>query len=262
MSYAWRMSIPHLTATRYVLPLREGGSLPAIVDADDGNQYVLKFRGAGQGPRALVAEVIAAGLAKALGLPVPAYGIIEVERGLGEAEPDPEIQDLLRGSVGANFAIAYLSGAISYSPVADRDFVDASLAADIVWFDAYISNVDRTARNPNLLIWQGALWLIDHGASLYIHHTAGDWTKRAQERFKHIEHHILLQRAEALNNADARLASRLTRGVIEDVVAGLPDDWLEGDADARREEYVRYLTERVEGPREWLEEAESARRGR
>ncbi len=142
------MSIPFLEATRYVLPLREGGSLPAIVETRDGRQYVVKFRGAGQGPKALVAEVIAAGLGDALGLPVPAHAIVELKEGFGEAEPDPEIQDLLRGSIGGNFGLAYLSGALGYDPVADGAFVTEGLAADIVWFDAYISNVDRTARNP------------------------------------------------------------------------------------------------------------------
>jgi hypothetical protein len=256
------MSIPYVDATRYVLPLREGGSLPAIVDTDDGAQYVLKFRGAGQGPKALVAEAIAAGLATALGLPMPPYAIVGLEDGFGEAEPDPEIQDILRGSIGHNFGIAYLSGALGYDPVADRAFVAEELASDIVWFDAYISNVDRTARNPNLLIWDGKLWLIDHGASLYFHHAGGDWMKRAQERFVLIDKHILLKRAGDLGESDIRLSPMISESVIEAVVADLPDEWLDGEPRGQREAYMRYLLDRIEGPRAWLEEAESARRRR
>jgi hypothetical protein len=252
------MRIPHISATRYVLPLREGGSLPAVVDADDGRQYVLKFRGAGQGPEALVAELIAAGLARALGLPVPPYAIVEVGHGFGEAEPNPEIQDLLRGSIGRNFGIAYLSGALGYDPVADRAFVGDDLASDIVWFDAYISNVDRTPRNPNLLIWREQLWLIDHGASLFFHHGSGDWTKRAHERFVMIDKHILLPQAAALNASDARLRPLLSRSAIEAVVADLPDEWLDTEPERQRQDYVRYLVDRLEGPRAWLEEAQDA----
>ena len=257
-----RMAIPHLTATRYVLPLREGGSLPAIVDADDGNQYVLKFRGAGQGAKALVAELIAAGLATALGLPVPSYALVELEDGFGEAEPNPEIQDLLRGSIGVNFGLAYLSGALAYSPAADDALVTESLASDVVWFDAFISNVDRTPQNPNLLVWHDKLWLIDHGAALYIQHGSGDWTKRAHEPFVLIEKHILLSRASSLLESDRRLSSLLNEGVIEALVADLPDEWLDGEPEKQRSDYVRYLLDRLEGRREWLQEAENARRRR
>lgn len=253
------MAVTHLTATRYVLPLREGGSLPAIVDADDGNQYVLKFRGAGQGPKALIAELLAAGLATALGLPMPPYALVHMGKGFGEAEPNPEIQDLLRASVGLNFGIAYLSGALGYDVVADRDFAGPELAADIVWFDAYMSNVDRTPRNPNLLIWRDRLWLIDHGASLYVHHAAADWTQRAHDRFTLIAKHILLDQAGDLHDADARLRPLLTDAVIESAVADLPDEWLDEDPASQRHAYTRYLIDRKQGPRDWLEEAESAR---
>ena len=254
------MSIPYLNATRYVLPLREGSSLPAIVDTDGAGQYVLKFRGAGQGPKALVAETIAAGLATAAGLPVPPYAIVELEEGFGEAEPDPEIQDLLRGSVGANFGIAYLSGALGYDPVADRTFVGEELAANIVWFDAFISNVDRTPRNPNMLIWHDKLWLIDHGASLFFHHGSGDWTERAQQPFALIDKHILLERAGDLTGADVRLRPLISESVVDGVIAGLPDEWLGPDPEAQRQAYVRYLLQRLDAPRDWLEEAESVRR--
>jgi hypothetical protein len=255
------MSTPYLSATRYVLPLREGGSLPAIVHTQDGGEYVLKFRGAGQGPKSLVAELIAAGLATALGLPVPAYAIVEVEAGFGEAEPNPEIQDLLRGSVGLNFGIAYLAGALGYDPVADRDLVDNDMAADIVWFDALISNVDRTAGNPNLLLWRDRLWLIDHGASLYLHHGGGDWTRRARERFGLISKHILLGQANDLTAADDRLRPLLGEEAIERVVGAIPDEWLEAEPEKERRDYVQYLLDRLESPREWVEEAERARRG-
>ena len=254
------MTTPYLEATRYVLPLREGGSLPAIVETKNGDQFVVKFRGAGQGPKALIAELIAAGIGAALGLPVPPYGIVDIEQGFGEAEPDPEIQDLLRGSVGRNFGIAYLSGALGYDPVADREFVAKELAADIVWFDAYISNVDRTARNPNLLLWHDKLWLIDHGASLYLHHTNGDWTARAQERFTMIDKHILLKQAGDLTESDARVSPRLSEAVFTAIVADVPDEWLDGEPEKQRRDYVRYLLDRIQGPRDWLQEAESARR--
>lgn len=254
------MSVPYLKAVRYVVPLREGGSLPAIVDGDNGEQYVLKFRGAGQGAKAIVAELIAAGLATALGLPVPPYAVLELEKGFGEAEPDPEIQDLLRGSIGLNFGLGYLPGALGYDPVADEDMVAEELASDIVWFDAYISNVDRTVRNPNLLIWRDKLWLIDHGASLYFHHTGGDWTQRAADRFTYIEKHILLARATMLEASDARLSALLTKEVIEAVVADVPDEWLDEEPETQRRAYVRYLVDRLASPRGWVEEAEDARR--
>ncbi|MGE3985428.1 MAG: HipA family kinase, partial [Dehalococcoidia bacterium] len=188
------MTIKRLSATRYVLPLREGGSLPAIIDTEDG-QYVVKFRGAGQGPKALVAELIAAGIAQAVGLSMPDAAVIDLKEGFGLNEPDPEIQDLLKGSVGENFGLRYLPGAFGYEPAADRDSINTVAAAAIVWFDALISNVDRTANNPNLLLWGDRVWLIDHGASLYFHHAPGDWSSRSQERFALIRQHILLDQA-------------------------------------------------------------------
>lgn len=251
------MTLPHLVATRYVLPLREGGSLPAIVDTDVG-QFVLKFRGAGQGPKALVAETIAAGLARALALPVPDVAVIEMDEGFGIGEPDPEIQDLLRASTGANFGIAYLGGALGFDAAVDCDKVDPKLAADVVWFDALITNVDRTPRNPNLLLWHDRVWLIDHGASLYFHHAATDWTPRSQDRFPMIEQHILLGRAGDLLEADARLRPLLSKDVLNSVLADVPHQWLSN----HRDEYVSYLDARLNGERPWLEEAEGARRRR
>jgi hypothetical protein len=259
------MRLPHLIGLRYVVPLREGGSLPAVVDTDAG-PYVVKFRGAGQGAKALVAEVLAAGLARVLDLPVPHTAVIDLDADFGESEPDPEIQDILRGSVGANFGVAYLPGALAYDPAVDHE-LDADLAAAILWFDAYITNVDRTARNTNMLLWRGRLWLIDHGASLFFHHRWEGWEARVQSPFPQIKDHVLLTRAGDLAAADARLRPLLTDAAIRAVVAGVPDVWLGGEAifadiAAQREAYVDYLSARLHGPRRWLQEAQEAiRRG-
>ena len=228
---------------RYVTPLREGGSLPAIVEADDLGLYVLKFRGAGQGPKALVAEIIAAGLAAALDLPVPEVVLADLDPELARTEPDPEIQDLIRASAGLNLALDYLPGSANFDPVADR--VDGELASKLVWFDALISNVDRTARNTNLLIWHGRLWLIDHGAALYFHHGDGNWADGAAAPFSRIADHVLLPAADRLRELDAALAGRLPPAVIERVVAEVPDAFLGDEAAARRAAYVDYLTRRL-----------------
>lgn len=252
------MTLERLEATRYVMPLREGGSLPAIVDTEAG-QYVVKFRGAGQGGMALVAEVIAAGIAGALSLPVPRAAIVHLAEGFGMGEPNPEIQDLLRASVGINFGLAYLPGALGFDPAADMDRADGDLAAAIVWFDALLSNVDRTVRNPNLLLWQEGLWIIDHGASLYFHHSTDDWQARATDRFAMISQHILLERAGDLRAAHDRLHSRLSEDVLRRIVEDIPDEWLGERAAARRTAYVAYFKARLGGGLEWLEEAEHAR---
>jgi hypothetical protein len=252
------MSLLRLKATRYVLPLREGGSLPAICDAGLVDEYVVKFRGAGQGPKVLVAEVIAAGLAQAAGLPVPDVAVVELGEGFGMGEPDPEIQDLLRASVGLNFGMEYLPGAIGFDAAADLASVDPDLAASIVWFDALISNVDRTVRNPNLLLWADALWLIDHGASLYFHHAEQNWMPRVHDRFAMITSHILMPRASSIRDAHARLRPMVTSEVVEAAVADVPEEWLDSPAVAQRQRYVDYINARLDAP-EWLEEAESAR---
>jgi hypothetical protein len=220
----------------------------------------VKFRGAGQGPKALVAEAIAAGIGHAIGLPIPDAAIVSMEEGFGLNEPDPEIQDLLKASTGENFGLRYLQGAFGYEPAADRDSINTIAAAAIVWFDALISNVDRTARNPNLLFWNERVWLIDHGASLYFHHGGGDWTARSQERFPLIKDHILLDQAGDLTIADADLRPKLTTRVLTEIVARVPDEWLD-DPEAERSAYVTYLVARLNGERPWLEEAERARRG-
>lgn len=257
--------LPHLNGLRYVTPLREGGSVPAIVDTDAGT-YVVKFRGAGQGAKALVAEALAAGLARALGLPIPAAALVRLAAGFGENESDPEIQDILRGSIGVNFGLGYLPGALAFDPAVDRE-PDPDLAAAILWFDAYSTNVDRSARNTNLLLWQGQLWLIDHGAALFFHHRWEGWEDRIQSPFPQIKDHVLLTRAGDLDAADARLRPLLTEAAIREVVAAVPDDWLGGEArfadlDAHRAAYITYLLERLQGPRRWLQEAQEAvRRG-
>jgi hypothetical protein len=252
-----------LTGVRYVVPLREGGSVPAVIDTDTGETYVVKFLGAGQGAKALVAESIAASLAVALGLPVPEPAIVMLGEGFGRSEPDPEIQDILRGSVGTNFGLAYLAGALPFDPAIECS-ISPDLAADIVWFDAFITNVDRTPRNPNLLIWNDGLWMIDHGASLYIHHQWKGWEKRVQSAFPQIKDHVLLPFAEDLAAADARLRPVLTSEVIREVIEAVPEEWLAADqqfanVSEHRERYVEYLEARLHGPRAWLQEAIDAK---
>jgi hypothetical protein len=241
-----------VTATRYVTPLREGGSMPGLVEADDDGLYVLKFRGAGQGPKALAAELVAGEVGRALGLPVPELVFIELDPALGAAEPDPEIQELIAASGGRNLGMDFLPGAL---PFTSKRPPEPEQAADVVWFDALVLNVDRTPRNPNLLRWHGNLWLIDHGAALYVHHGGGDPVARAGERFPAIRDHVLLPYAGSIAEADARLAPRLDRARIEAIAAGLPGLW--GDESV----YGGHLAARVEGERAWVEEAEGAREG-
>ena len=236
-----------VTATRYVTPLREGGSLPAIVEADDDGLYVCKFRGAGQGPRALAAEVVAGELARGLGLPVPELVLVELDAELARAEPDPEIQDLIRASAGLNLGVDFLPGALPYSPAAPPD---PELAAAVVWLDALVENVDRTPRNPNLLRWHGRLWLIDHGASLFVHHGTGDPLALARRPFPAIADHVLLGAAGSVLEADARLAERADAAAAAALV---PAAWADGAP------YAAHLERRLEAPREWAEEAERAR---
>ena len=196
-----------VTATRYVTPLREGGSLPAIVEADDDGLYVLKFRGAGQGPKALIAELIVGEMARALGLPVPEIVFVDLNPELARTEPDPEIQDLIRASAGLNLALDYLPGSITFDPLVDKP--DRELAARIVWFDAFTTNVDRTARNTNLLVWHKQLYMIDHGAALYFHHDWTNYRERSRNRFAQVKEHVLLSLADALEEADADLSASL-----------------------------------------------------
>lgn len=248
-------------AIRYVTPLREGGSLPAILEADDEGTYVVKFHGAGQGPRALVAELIAGEIGRALGLRVPEIVFVELDPALARSEPDAEIQSLLKASGGLNLGLDFLPGSLGFDP-----FVPPAPAADlasaVVWFDAYVTNVDRTARNPNLLLWHKRLWLIDHGAALYFHHNWTDPLQQARWPFAAIRGHVLLPFAGALKAAHESLRSRLTSAQIEHIVALVPDEWLAATPLPPAEQrgiYVEYLRERLAAADIFLEEAVRAR---
>jgi hypothetical protein len=255
--------IRSVSATRYVTPLREGGSMPAIVEADDLGLYVLKFRGAGQGVLALAAELICAGIARELDLPVPEVVFAQVDCELGRNEGDPEIQHLLQSSQGTNLAMDYLPGSAMFD-LAARDLVDPVFAARTVWFDAFITNVDRTARNPNLLCWHRSLYLIDHGAALYFHHDWGGLDQRARSAFPLIREHVLLRWAKDLEAADACLRPLLTRPALERILEQVPADWLVPEKgaetpEAKRSGYLQYFLARLEAPRFFVEEAISAR---
>jgi len=260
------VTFPTTDALRYLQPLREGGSLPAVVETDDG-LYVVKFRGAGQGPRALIAELIFAQLAREVGLPVPDPAIVRITEGLVADERDPEIRELVEGSVGDNVGLRYLDGAFNFDAHAAGDLISEAMAAEIVWLDAYLTNPDRTARNPNLMIWDRRPWLIDHGSALYAHH---DWISvdeaRTRSSFPLIHDHVLLLRAGDLSAADGRLADRLSEERITRLMQGLPESLLMDplargtftSANEARARYIRYLVERLQAPRHFVEEAMAA----
>lgn len=252
-----------MNVTRYVTPLREGGSLPAIVEADDDGMYVLKFRGAGHGPRALIAELVGGEVARALGLPVPEIVLATLDRDLARTEPDPEIHALIHDSAGLNLALDYLPGSVNFDPVVHK--VPAGLASRIVWFDALVTNVDRSPRNTNMLMWHRAPWLIDHGSSLYFHHSPG-WEQdsgRARAPFPAIRDHVLLRSATMLAEEDGSLSAALDAATIDDILGLIPEDWLSDDGhaspDAVRAAYGRYLRERLTPPRAFVEEVLGAR---
>jgi hypothetical protein len=252
------MQVRTVTATRYITPLREGGSLPAIVEADDDGMYVLKFRGAGQGPKALIAELVAGEIARAIGLPVPEIVFAELDAELARTEPDPEIQDLIRASAGLNLALDYLPGSVTFDPLAERP--DAELASAIVWHDAFVTNLDRTPRNSNMLVWHGRLWLIDHGAALYFHHQWDGSPQPSGNPFPAIKDHVLIGFAGKLNDVDARMAQRLGPDVIDGIVQLIPDEWLGDDPafagkNEHRAAYSRYFRQRLQAPRAFAEEA-------
>jgi hypothetical protein len=251
-----------VTATRYVTPLREGGSVPAIVEAEDAGLYVLKFRGAGQGIKALIAELIAGELARALGLRVPEIVLIHLDPALGRAEPDEEIRDLIKASAGLNLALDYLPGSITFDPLVGPAPA-AEEASMLVGFDAYIMNVDRTPKNPNLLSWHRNLWLIDHGAALYFHHAWDDYLERSQSRFPSIRDHVLLPWADALPAAEATLRARLTPEVLLRAVEAIPEEWLGTEPFTtpaeHRAAYAAWLTKRLEAFPAFIEEAVRAR---
>jgi hypothetical protein len=243
------VSLRTVTATRYVTPLREGGSLPGLVEADDDGLYVLKFRGAGQGPKALVAEVVAGELGRRLGLPVPELVLVDVDPALGRAEPDPEIQELIESSGGLNVGVDFLPGSLSLDGAAAAG-LDATFAADVVWFDALVMNVDRTPRNPNILVWHQRPWLIDHGAAIYVQHAWTDPAAEGRRSFPAIRDHVLLGAAGPITER------AVAREVLDDVAALAPQGWL---GDARARDYADFLAARLESG--FAAEAEEARRG-
>jgi hypothetical protein len=240
--------IRHVNVTRYVTPLREGGSMPAITEADDGFLYVLKFRGAGQGTKALIAELIGGEIARTLGLHVPEIVFATLDEAFGRTEGDEEIQDLLKASVGLNLGLHYLSGAITYDPAVTE--LDEKLASQIVWLDSLLLNVDRTVRNTNMLWWNKELWLIDHGAALYFHHSWQNWEEKAQQPFAKIKDHVLLSRATQLAGVDKIFKTLLNKERIQNIVSLIPDDWLSANAPFRSAEehkqaYARFLEARL-----------------
>ncbi|GER88217.1 hypothetical protein KDW_23790 [Dictyobacter vulcani] len=252
-----------ITATRYVTPLREGGSLPAIVEADDDGLYVLKFRGAGQGLKALIAELVAGEIARTLGLPVPEIVFIELDPVLGRSEPDFEIQELLKASSGLNLALDFLPGALTFDALDVRE-LDPLLASSILWFDAFVTNVDRTPRNTNMLWWHQRLMLIDHGASLYFHHVNADYMARSRLPFTPIKSHVLLPVASMLPEADQRSRTRLTGEDLTMIINTIPESWLEQDTTfatpaLHRQAYLDYLLDRLAHSSIFVEEALRAR---
>lgn len=261
--------LPVFTATRYVQPLREGGSLPAVIDTHNGGLFVAKFRGAGQGVKALIAELIVGILARHAGLPTPEPALIEIPDSFGRTEPDPEIQDLLRASHGVNVGARYLDGAFNFDGNAAADYITPELAARIVWFDAFVSNPDRTHRNPNLMIWERKPYLIDHGAALYAQH---DWPSvddaRTRSPFQLVKDHVLLAQSGDIAAADSELASLMSADTIREALDSVPDELLTDASirsdfatpDEARERYARYLTIRAESPRAFVDEAIAAQK--
>ncbi len=255
--------IRSLEVTRYVIPLREGGSLPAIIEAEDEFLYVLKFRGAGQGKKALVAELIGGELARLIGLNVPEIVFLELDNSFSKAEPDEEIQDLLKFSIGLNIGMSYLPQAITYDPVVSE--ADPLTASKVVLLDSLITNIDRTARNPNLLSWNHGLWLIDHGASMYFHHAMDRWKDHAMKGFPAVKDHVLLEKATLLKEAASELITRLNDASIEAIVQQVPEDWLLESTQSytpaeRKEIYIEFLTHRVDKLEMLLKEILDARK--
>lgn len=258
-------NLRNVNVTRYITPLREGGSLPAIVEADDGFLYVLKFRGAGQGVKALIAELIGGEIARLLGFKVPEIVFANVDAAFGKTEPDEEIQDLLKFSVGQNLALHFLSGAITFDPAVEK--VNAKLASQIVWLDCLITNVDRTPRNTNMLMWYKELWLIDHGAALYFHHNPANWEEQSKRPFVQVKDHVLLPYASELETVNEEFLSILTPERIDEIVKIIPDEWLltedestPGNAAEKRMIYSRFLASRIASAEIFVKEAQNARK--
>ena len=250
-----------VNVTRYVTPLREGGSMPAITEADDDFLYVLKFRGAGQGVKALIAEIIGGEIARSLGLKVPELVYAQLDEAFGRTEPDEEIQDLLKFSVGMNLGLHFLTGAITFDPTVT--LVDSKLASQIVWLDCLITNMDRTPRNTNMLMWNKELWLIDHGAALYFHHSWQNWKEQASRPFTLIKDHVLLPQASDLAAVNEEFRAILTSDKIRDIVALIPDDWLTGVFETpaeHRDAYIYFLETRIANSEIFVNEARNARK--
>jgi hypothetical protein len=251
-----------VVASRYVTPLREGGSLPAIIEADDEGMYVLKFRGAGQGSKALIAELLAGEIARLAGLPMPDIVFVELPAELARTEPDPEIQSLIRASAGLNIALDYLPGSVTFDPLVAVP--DASLASSIVWFDAFVCNVDRTVRNVNMLMWHRRLWLIDHGAALYFHHAWNRHDRHALDPFALIKDHVLLKYASALDAVDTQMKALLTPDKLAHLVRSIPESWIPDDPGfagkaGQREAYLNYFLLRLQSSSIFVQEAIRAR---
>ena len=257
------MDLRTVNVTRYIMPLREGGSLPALAEADDDFKYVVKFRGAGHGTKALIAELIGGEIARALHFRVPEIVFLQLDEAFGRTEADEEIQDLLQWSRGLNLGLHFLSGALTFDPIVHQ--VDVQTASQVVWLDALLTNVDRTIKNTNMLMWHKELWLIDHGASLYFHHSWENWEKHAVSPFPYVKNHVLLPEASRLEEADAALRSMLTEEKIQQVVALIPDDWLHWEdthetSEEIRDIYTRFLTERLAHSETFVKEAQNARK--
>jgi len=251
-----------VNVTRYITPLREGGSLPALAEADDDYKYVLKFKGAGHGVKALIAELLGGEIARVLKLAIPELVFANLDEAFGRTEADEEIQDLLQGSQGLNLALHFLSGAINFDPVVT--VVDAKMASQIVWLDAYITNVDRTFRNTNMLLWHKELWLIDHGASFYFHHSWTNWEQHAKSPFKLIKDHVLLPQASMIKEADDLFKTILTPSTLQAIVQLIPLEWLqwqdtEESPEAIREVYYQFLATRLNHSEIFINEAQNAR---
>jgi len=257
-----QLELRHVNVTRYVMPLREGGSLPAIAEADDGFLYVLKFRGAGQGVKALIADLIGGEIARTVGFKIPEIVFANLDSAFGRTEPDEEIQELLRKSEGLNLGVHYLAGAISFD--AGVTAINSLLASQIVWLDSLLTNVDRTVRNTNMLVWKKELWLIDHGAALYFHHSGGDWQEQAKRPFVQIKDHVLLPFAAELDSVDIAFKTILSEEKLKSIVALIPEEWLAENTfnaipDEMRNIYLQFLITRIQSSAIFVKEAQHAR---
>lgn len=257
------MELRTVNVTRYITPLREGGSLPALAEGDDGFKYVVKFRGAGHGTKALISELIGGQIAQLLGFSIPELVFVNLDEAFGRSEGDEEIQDLLQNSKGLNLGLHFLSGAFTFDPVVTH--VDPKLASQIVWMDAFLTNVDRTVRNTNMLIWHKELWLIDHGATLYFHHSWVNWEKYAVSPFSQIKDHVLLPYASRLDEVDVEFKKILTSEKIVEIVDLIPDEWLEWGNEGEtagdiKKIYLQFLIERINNSQIFVKEAQNARK--